>query len=45
MESAAFAGNYKDPEEGYRKYLDMESFLKHFIIGEFSGKTDVYWST
>ena len=45
MESAAFAGNYKDPEEGYRKYLDMESFLKHFLIGEFSGNTDVYWST
>ena len=45
MESAVFASNYTDPENGYRKYLDLESFLKHFLIGEFSGNTDVYWST
>ena len=45
MESAVFASNYTDPENGYRKYLDIESFLKHFIIGEFSGNMDTYWST
>ena len=45
MESAVFASNYKDPVNGYRKYLDAESFLKHFIIGEFSGNMDTYWST
>ena len=45
MESSVFASNYTDPDNGYRKYLDLESFLKHFIIGEFSGNTDVYWST
>ncbi|MBO7068961.1 MAG: CotH kinase family protein [Bacteroidaceae bacterium] len=45
MESAVFNSDFKDEENGYRKYLDMESFLKHFIIGEFSGNTDVYWST
>lgn len=45
MEKAAWASNYTDPNEGYRKYLDVQSFLKHFIIGEFSGNTDVYWST
>lgn len=45
MESAVFASNYTDPQDGYRKYLDIESFLKHFIIGEFSGNMDTYWST
>ena len=45
MESALFANNYTDPENGFRKYLDVESFLKHFIIGEFSGNMDTYWST
>ena len=44
MESAVFASNYTDPENGYRKYLDIESFLKHFLIGEFSGNMDTYWS-
>ena len=44
MESAVFASNYQDPENGFRKYLDIESFLKHFLIGEFSGNMDTYWS-
>lgn len=45
MESALFASNYTDPENGFRKYLDVESFLKHFIVGEYSGNMDTYWST
>lgn len=44
LESTLFANNYADPENGYRKYLDVESFLKHFIVGEFSGNMDTYWS-
>lgn len=44
MESSVFASNYTDPVNGYRKYLDIESFLKHFLIGEFSGNMDTYWS-
>ncbi len=45
MEASLFKSNFADPEEGYRRYLDVESFLKHFIVGEFSGNTDTYWST
>ena len=45
MESALFATNFKDTEKGYRKYLDLDSFLRHFLIGEFAGNTDTYWST
>lgn len=44
MESALFASNYSDPENGFRKYLDVESFVKHFLVGEFSGNMDTYWS-
>lgn len=44
MESAVFATNYKDKTNGYRKYLDLDSFLKNFIVGEFCGNTDTYWS-
>ena len=45
MEAALFSNTYTDPATGYRQFLDVESFLKHFIVGEFSGNTDTYWST
>ncbi len=44
MEDAVFANNYTDPDVGYRKYLDLDSFLRFFITGEFAGNTDTYWS-
>ena len=44
MEAALFSSNYKDPVNGYRKYMDMESFIRHFLVGEISGNTDTYWS-
>lgn len=28
----------------WRRMLDEDSFLKHFLIGEFTGNTDTYWS-
>ena len=44
MEAAVFASDYTDETSGYRKYLDLDSFLKNFIVGEFAGNTDTYWS-
>ena len=44
METAAHGSNFKDPDKGYRKYLDLDSFLCNFIVGEFGGNTDTYWS-
>lgn len=38
MESAVLSGNISSSG------LDLESFLKHFIVGELSGNTDTYWS-
>lgn len=44
LETALFASNYKDETRGYRRYLDLDSFLRHFLVGELSGNTDTYWS-
>lgn len=44
MEAAVFASNFTSETAGYRKYLDLDSFLKNFIVGEFAGNTDTYWS-
>ena len=44
MESRISRGQYND-QTGYRAILDVPSFLRHFIVGEFSGNTDTYWST
>ena len=44
MENAIYASNYKDPINGYRKYIDVETFVRHFLVGEISGNTDTYWS-
>jgi hypothetical protein len=35
---------YTNPSAGYRRYLDTETFIRHFLIGEMSGNTDTYWS-
>lgn len=45
MEAALFAANYTDVTDGFRKYIDTETFLRHFLVGEMSGNTDTYWST
>ena len=44
MENAVMSSTYKDQNTGYRKYLDLDSFLQNFIVGEFCGNTDTYWS-
>ena len=45
MENAVYAANYTDNINGFRKYIDLETFLRHFLVGEISGNTDTYWST
>ena len=44
FEAAALASNFTDANNGYRKYLDLDSFLRNFIIGEFCANTDAFWS-
>lgn len=45
LESALWSSNFTDPENGYRKYLDLESFLRYFIVCELDGNLDSFWST
>ena len=36
--------HYSKMEKNWKKYLDLNTFLRHFIVGELSGNTDTYWS-
>ncbi len=45
FEASVFASNFTDPVNGYRKYLDLDSFLKYFILCELNGNVDSFWST
>ncbi len=31
-------------ESNWKNYLDLNTFLRHFLVGELSGNTDTYWS-
>ena len=44
MEASLWSDNYQDAAEGYRSKLDLESFLRLFLVGEFAGNTDAMWS-
>ena len=43
MENLVFSDNYTDPEEGYRKMLDLDTFVKYFLACEYAGNTDMTW--
>ena len=36
--------HYNKMEQQWNRYLDLNTFLRHFLIGELSGNTDTYWS-
>lgn len=44
MENSVFSPIFTNETQGYRNYLDLDSFLQHFIVGELAGNTDTYWS-
>ena len=35
---------FNQMEKQWATYLDLDSFLRHFLVGELSGNTDTYWS-
>ena len=43
LETALYARDFS--AEGYRRYLDLDSFLKYFLLEEFTGNPDAFWST
>ncbi len=42
MEDTFASPDYKDPEIGYRKYVDVQSFMDYQIISEFGHNPDAY---
>lgn len=36
--------HFNTMERNWRTYLDLNTFLRHFLVGELSGNTDTYWS-
>ena len=32
-------------EENWKSSVDLNTFIRHFLVGELSGNTDTYWST
>lgn len=44
MEADVYGNQFANPTTGWRRLLDANTFLKHFLIGEMSGNTDTYWS-
>lgn len=42
FESALMSPGFADPVNGYRKYIDVNSFIDHFIISEVGKNVDAY---
>ncbi len=42
FEDSFFSANYKDPEKGYRQYVNIQSFVKMFLLNEISRNIDGY---
>ncbi len=41
-EDAVFGAGFADPETGYRKFVDVPSFVDYFILSEVSRNVDAY---
>jgi hypothetical protein len=40
LETALYSPEFADPDLGYRKYLDVQSFINYFLINELSRNND-----
>lgn len=45
FENALFSPTYTDPVNGYRKYLDVDSFIDHYLLQEITRNGDSFWSS
>lgn len=45
FENALFSANFADPVNGYRRYLDVDSFIDHYLVQELTKNQDVFWSS
>jgi hypothetical protein len=40
VEDVLYSGNFTDPAQGYRKYIDVDSFIDWFLVQEISKNVD-----
>ena len=40
LETALYSSDFSDPATGYRKYMDMKSFIDYFLVNELSRNLD-----
>lgn len=45
-DEALFSDNFRDPEEGFRKYIDVNSFVDWYLINEITKNADAnFWTS
>ena len=44
-DSVLFSANFKDPENGWQKYMDMDSFVDWYLINEIARNNDAIFFT
>ena len=45
LENMVFSNQFGANGKDYRDIFDVDSFIRHMLVGELSGNTDTYWST
>ncbi|WP_256005461.1 CotH kinase family protein [Pedobacter deserti] len=45
LEDAMYGDQYTDPQNGYRKYFDVDSYVDFYIVNEVIGNPDAFRST
>ena len=45
FENVVFSNNYKNPDTGYRAWVDSTSLVNWYIACELTGNPDCFWST
>ena len=45
LENSLFADDYTDPASGYRRRLDVGSFIDHYLVQEVTRNGDSFWSS
>ena len=45
LEDSLFAPDFADPVTGYRRFLDVNSFIDHYLVQEITRNGDGFWSS
>jgi len=45
FESVLYGDNFKDEDEGYQKYIDVDSFIDYIILNELFKNNDIFYAS